>query len=32
MTEELLQECRRYVESGGLLIGSRLAPIRIPHR
>ncbi len=32
MTEELLQECRRYVESGGLLSGSRFTPVRITHR
>ncbi len=32
MTEELLLECRRYVESGGRLFGSRFTPIRIRHR
>ncbi len=32
MTEALLQECRRYVEHGGLLVGSSFAPIRITHR
>ncbi len=32
MTEELLLECRRYVENGGILSGSRFTPIRIRHR
>ncbi len=32
MTEELLLECRRYLENGGILAGSHFSPIRIPHR
>ena len=31
MTEQLLQECQRYIENGGILVGSAFAKVDIPH-